>query len=282
MKTIVSLEGVDIIQKNYQQVIIRGDGKEEFNQLINKEISLSPPSRNLEVVADSNHLFAKQSFDQWSLIYLVEQKYKDILKFISNINSKDEILASDYSYGQIYFEVTGENNAGIEDNESPKSLTKSAIFTTIDTDDSQITTLSTNLANVTSERDTLSGQVTELTTDLTEKQTEVEGLTTDKNILENQKESAVNTLDGFSDNIVNRINALKSALEQEEVTDNTLEQVNSLIGTFNNFVPNINSNTPGDTPVTQIQEFDRNIGEETEDGSQFNPSTFQTDENPTT
>jgi len=172
------------------------------------------------------------------------------------------------------FEVTGENNAGIEDNESPKSLTKSAIFTTIDTDDSQITTLSTNLANVTSERDTLSGQVTELTTDLTEKQTEVEGLTTDKNILENQKESAVNTLDGFSDNIVNRINALKSALEQEEVTDNTLEQVNSLIGTFNNFVPNINSNTPGDTPVTQIQEFDRNIGEETEDGSQFNPSTF--------
>ncbi|MDC0477113.1 hypothetical protein OAN16_00385, partial [Pelagibacteraceae bacterium] len=106
MKTIASLEGVDIIQKNYQQVIIRGGGKEEFNQLINKEISLSPPSKNLEVVINSNHLFAKQSFDQWSLIYLVEQKYKDILKFISNINSRDEILASDYSYGQIYFEVT--------------------------------------------------------------------------------------------------------------------------------------------------------------------------------
>ena len=47
MKTIASLEGVDIIQKNYQQVIIRGDGKEEFNQLINNEISLSPPSKNL-------------------------------------------------------------------------------------------------------------------------------------------------------------------------------------------------------------------------------------------
>ena len=103
MKTIVSLEGVDIIQKNYQQVIIRGDGKEEFNQLINKEISMTPPSKNLEVVTDSSHLFAKQSFDQWSLIYLVEQKYKDILKFISNINSKEKILASDYSYGQIYF-----------------------------------------------------------------------------------------------------------------------------------------------------------------------------------
>ena len=109
MKTIVSLEGVDIIQKNYQQVIIRGDGKEEFNQFINKEISMTPPANNLEVVTDANHLFAKQSIDQWSLIYLVEKKHKDILKFISNINSKDEILASDYSYGQIYFEVTGEN-----------------------------------------------------------------------------------------------------------------------------------------------------------------------------
>jgi heterotetrameric sarcosine oxidase gamma subunit len=109
MKTIVSLEGVDIIQKNYQQVIIRGDGKEEFNQFINKEISMIPPANNLEVVKNADYLFAKQSIDQWSLIYLVEKKYKDILKFISNINSKDEILASDYSYGQIYFEIIGEN-----------------------------------------------------------------------------------------------------------------------------------------------------------------------------
>ena len=41
-------------------------------------------------------------------IYLSKIKY-DVLKFISNINSNDEILASDYSYGQIYFEVSGEN-----------------------------------------------------------------------------------------------------------------------------------------------------------------------------
>jgi|TARA_B110000971_G_C19809082_1_gene407938 heterotetrameric sarcosine oxidase gamma subunit len=109
MKTIVSLEGLDVIQKNYQQVIIRGDGKEEFNQTVNQEIAMLPPSKNLEVVTNEEHLFSKQSFNQWSLIYLVEQKYKDILKLISNINSKDEILASDYSYGQIYFEVKGEN-----------------------------------------------------------------------------------------------------------------------------------------------------------------------------
>ena len=109
MKTILSLEGLIIIQKNYQQVILRGDGKEEFNQFVNKEISMFPPSKNLEVITNDKLLFAKQSFDQWSLIYLVEQKYKNILKFISNTNSKDEVLASDYSYGQIYFEVLGEN-----------------------------------------------------------------------------------------------------------------------------------------------------------------------------
>ncbi|MDC1212352.1 sarcosine oxidase subunit gamma family protein [Pelagibacteraceae bacterium] len=109
MKTVLSLEGVDIIEKNYQQVIIRGDGKNEFNQSVNKEISILPPSKNLEVITNDKYLFAKQSFNQWSLIYLAEQNYKDVLKFISNINSKDEILASDYSYGQIYLEVSGEN-----------------------------------------------------------------------------------------------------------------------------------------------------------------------------
>ena len=46
-------------------------------------------------------MFAKNSFDQWSLVYLVEQNYKEVLQFISKINSNDEILASDYSYGQV-------------------------------------------------------------------------------------------------------------------------------------------------------------------------------------
>ena len=49
MRKILSLEGIDIIQKNFQQVIIRGDGKDEFNQSVNKEISMTPPLKNLEV-----------------------------------------------------------------------------------------------------------------------------------------------------------------------------------------------------------------------------------------
>ena len=109
MTQLLSSQGIDISQKNFQQIIIRGDGKDQFNQKINQEISTFPPSKNLEVTINHKFIFAKNSFDQWSLIYLVEQDYKEILKFISKINSNDEILASDYSYGQVYFEISGEN-----------------------------------------------------------------------------------------------------------------------------------------------------------------------------
>ena len=109
MTQLLSSQGVDISQKNFQQVIIRGDGKDQFNQIINKEISILPPSKNLEVTKDDKVMLAKNSFDQWSLIYLVEQDYQEVLKFISNVNSNDEILASDYSYGQVYFEISGES-----------------------------------------------------------------------------------------------------------------------------------------------------------------------------
>ena len=109
MTQLLSSQGIDISQKNFQQIIIRGDGKDQFNQKINQEISTFPPSKNLEVTTNDKFIFAKNSFDQWSLIYLVEQDYKEILKFISKINSNDEILASDYSYGQVYFEISGKN-----------------------------------------------------------------------------------------------------------------------------------------------------------------------------
>ena len=109
MTKILSIEGLNISEKNYQQVIIRGDGREQFNQKINNEVSILPPSKNLEIITNEKYLFAKQSFDQWSLIYLIEQNYKDVIKFVSNINANKEILASDYSYGQVYFEISGEN-----------------------------------------------------------------------------------------------------------------------------------------------------------------------------
>ncbi len=107
MKKIISINGIEITQKNFQQILIRGDGKEKFNQIINTEISILPPKNNLEIVRQDNYIFGKNSFDQWSLIFLKEIDYIKILKLISNFNVNDEILASDYSYGQIYFEITG-------------------------------------------------------------------------------------------------------------------------------------------------------------------------------
>ena len=109
MTKLLSSEGVDIYQKNFQQILIRGDGKEQFNEIIKKEISIVPPNKNLEVLQSDEFLLAKNSFDQWSLLYLIEQDYKKILKFISILNAKDEVLASDYSYGQVYFEIFGKN-----------------------------------------------------------------------------------------------------------------------------------------------------------------------------
>ena len=109
MTKLLSSVGLDIYQKNFQQILIRGDGKEEFNKIISEKLSIAPPVKNLEVINNEKYLFAKNSFDQWSLLYLDEQDYKETLKLISLLNEKDEILASDYSYGQVYFEIFGEN-----------------------------------------------------------------------------------------------------------------------------------------------------------------------------
>ena len=44
MKKIISIDGVEIIQKNFQQVLIRGDGKENsYSEILrfNKEILIN-------------------------------------------------------------------------------------------------------------------------------------------------------------------------------------------------------------------------------------------------
>ncbi len=109
MTKLLSANGLEIHQKYFQQILIRGDGQDYFNNLINKELSITPPTKNLEIIKNDKYLFAKNSFDQWSLLFLNERDYKETLKLISLLNEKDEILASDYSYGQVYFEISGAN-----------------------------------------------------------------------------------------------------------------------------------------------------------------------------
>ena len=104
-----SSTGIEIFQKKFSQVILRGKGDAKFAEAINKETSLLPPSNNLRIVLSDQFILAKQSFDQWSLIGLKEKSDEEILQLISNININDDVLASNYTYGQVYFKISGYN-----------------------------------------------------------------------------------------------------------------------------------------------------------------------------
>ena len=100
--------GMEIIQRNLQQILLRGKGDGSFADTVNKEISLLPPADNLRMINNDEFLFAKQSFDQWSLVCLKPKLDKEIYRLISAFNDNEEILASDYS-NTTYFQITGEN-----------------------------------------------------------------------------------------------------------------------------------------------------------------------------
>ena len=109
MSKIISVPGIEVKQKNFHQIIIRGDGSEKFYSIIEEKTSIKPPSKNLEIKYDSNYLFGKNSPDQWSLVLTDKKDHIQILNLVSSININEELLASDYSYGQVYFEVEGDN-----------------------------------------------------------------------------------------------------------------------------------------------------------------------------
>ena len=66
-------DGIYIAERDFQQILLRGKGDGRFAETVNGEISLLPPKDNLRMISNENFLFAKQSFDQWSLI-LTEKK----------------------------------------------------------------------------------------------------------------------------------------------------------------------------------------------------------------
>ena len=101
-------KGMEIVQCDLQQILLRGKGDGSFADTINKEVSLLPPTDNLRMVNNDEFLFAKQSFDQWSLVCLKPKPEKEMSRLIAAFNFNEEILASDYS-NTTYFEITGEN-----------------------------------------------------------------------------------------------------------------------------------------------------------------------------
>ena len=109
MTTVTYKEGIEINQVTRQQITLRGKGDGGFADTINKEVSLLPPSDNLRMISNDRFIFAKQSFDQWVLISKNNEEDQEILELVSEMNKNDEILASNYSQGQSYFEISGEN-----------------------------------------------------------------------------------------------------------------------------------------------------------------------------
>jgi sarcosine oxidase subunit gamma len=101
-------KGMEIVQQDLQQILLRGKGDGSFAETVNKEVSLLPPSDNLRMINNDEFLFAKQSFDQWSLVCLKPKPEKEMFRLVSAFNVNEEILASDYS-NTTYFEITGEN-----------------------------------------------------------------------------------------------------------------------------------------------------------------------------
>ncbi len=101
-------KGMEIVQQDLQQILLRGKGDGSFAETINKEVSLLPPVDNLRIINNDEFLFAKQSFDQWSLVCLKPKPEKEMFRLISAFNANEEILASDHS-NTTYFEITGEN-----------------------------------------------------------------------------------------------------------------------------------------------------------------------------
>ena len=101
-------KGMEIVQRDLQQILLRGKGDGNFADTVNKEVSLLPPADNLRMINNDEFIFAKQSFDQWSLVCLKPKPEKEIFRLVSAFNVNSEILASDYS-NTTFFEITGEN-----------------------------------------------------------------------------------------------------------------------------------------------------------------------------
>ena len=109
MREVIRSNEVEIKTFKTHQVIIRGNGDSKFNNLLNKKLNLLPPSDNLRIVSDDSHILAKLSYDQWNLIFLAKNDDLKIQNFCDEINKNSELLATNISDAQVFFQISGEN-----------------------------------------------------------------------------------------------------------------------------------------------------------------------------
>ena len=113
MREVIRSNDVEIKTFSTHQIIIRGSGNSEFNNILNKKLKLLPPSDNLRIVSDDNHILAKMSFDQWNLIFEKEIENKKLNKILDDLNKSPLILATNISDSQVFFEIQGKNSFDI-------------------------------------------------------------------------------------------------------------------------------------------------------------------------
>ncbi|MDA1283875.1 MAG: hypothetical protein O3C61_03020 [Proteobacteria bacterium] len=112
MKNLISSNSVDIKELNLNQILVRGLYTPSLNKQIKSQFKISLPQNNLQINQDKNIICSKNSFDQWSII-LFQQLEFEIDNAIAKINEDEKILATNYSEGQIYLEISGENKISI-------------------------------------------------------------------------------------------------------------------------------------------------------------------------
>src|SRR6056300_525637 len=109
MREVIRSNQVEIKTFTAMQIIIRGNGDSKINNILNKKINLIPPSDNLRIISDNNHILAKLSYDQWNLIFLNKDENLKVQNFCHEINKNSELLATNISDAQVFFQISGEN-----------------------------------------------------------------------------------------------------------------------------------------------------------------------------
>lgn len=105
---LISSNSIEIKELDLDQVLIRGQYSPTLVKQIKSQFKISLPENNLQINHDKNIICSKNSFDQWSVIFF---QLTDLIidDAINKINENESVLATDYSEGQIYLEISGEN-----------------------------------------------------------------------------------------------------------------------------------------------------------------------------
>ena len=97
MREIFSIRGLDIFQKNFQQVVVRCKGEDKLSETIRKETSLLPPSSNLAITNNAPVLPAET---------IISESFFFTLSIASHIlESFDFAAESALSLPSIFFSV---------------------------------------------------------------------------------------------------------------------------------------------------------------------------------